>query len=105
MSSGESRCERCDLPVGQCEHTRKPKPAGQPAPALILISPAGMAHIPGCFHKGDDPDYSDWGEIRDVPRAWERIGNGDVIAANAGANVELRANQRCKDCDNRARHP
>jgi hypothetical protein len=26
----------------------------------LLISPNGVAHFPGCPHKGDDPDYSRW---------------------------------------------
>lgn len=99
MRSTEPRCERCDLPVGQCEHTRAPKRQAQPEPDLILISPREMAHIPGCPHKGDDPDYSNWAEIRNIPRAWERIGNGEALDATGGANKNLQAKIRCKDCE------
>ncbi|RKT84612.1 hypothetical protein SAMN05421805_103551 [Saccharopolyspora antimicrobica] len=92
----EPRCELCDLPLGQCAHSSRPRRS--PQPDLILISPKGVAHVPGCQHKGDDPDFSRWAEIRDVPRAWEKLGNGEAISATGGAVPGLVAVSRCKDC-------
>jgi hypothetical protein len=63
----------------------------------LLISPAGMAHFPGCPHKGNDPDYSHWASI-DTPRAWERLGNGEQLAATGGICLGLVATIRCRDC-------
>jgi hypothetical protein len=46
--------------------------------AKLLISPNGMAHFPGCPHKGHDADYDRWAEL-DTPRAWERPGNAEQL--------------------------
>ncbi|MCP2262369.1 hypothetical protein LX15_006105 [Streptoalloteichus tenebrarius] len=98
MGTREPRCERCDLPIGQCEHTRRASAPGR-SPDVLLVSPTGTAHLPGgCAHK-DDPDYSRWGEIRHVPQAWERLGNQEPIPVNGGANRQLVARVRCKDCE------
>lgn len=63
----------------------------------LLISPSGMAHFPGCPDKGDDPDYSRWATL-DVPRAWERLGNGEQLAATSGKPPDLVAKSRSQDC-------
>ncbi|WP_433871051.1 hypothetical protein [Saccharopolyspora sp. CA-218241] len=89
----ESRCERCDLPVGQCEHTR-PRVDHD----VVLISPRKKAHLPGrCVHY-NDTGMGDWGEIRGVVRAWERIGNGETLTATGGGNPALSTGSRCIDC-------
>jgi len=54
----------------------------------VLISPSGIAHIPQCPHKGDDPDYSRWAEI-DTPDAWQRLGNGEHVRATGGSCPDL----------------
>jgi len=94
------RCERCDLVVGQCEHTRPLAAPPRVDSARILVSPQLMAHLPGCGHN-DESDLSRWGEIRGVSQAWERIGNGDVLETNAGAVLGRPARSRCQDCVNR----
>lgn len=66
----------------------------------LLISPNGMAHFPGCPHKGDDPDYSRRGEL-DTPQAWERLGNGDQLEDTGGGHPNLIARTRCQDCVSR----
>jgi hypothetical protein len=63
----------------------------------LLISRNGMAHFPGCPHKGDDPDYKRWATL-DTPRAWERLGNGEQLHATGGERPDLVATSRCQDC-------
>ncbi len=63
------------------------------------MSPRTIAHLEGCAHKGDDPDFDRWGEILDEPNAWERLGAGEQIASNAGSRKDLVATARCKDCE------
>lgn len=63
----------------------------------LLISPRGVAHLPGCWHKGDDPDFSRWAML-DVPGAWERLGNGEQLSATGGQRPDLVARSRCEDC-------
>ena len=67
-------CDLCDLDRDFCEHgmTETRRNAAAAADGL-LISPTGIAHFPGCHHKGDDPDYSRWARL-DTSRAWERLG-------------------------------
>jgi len=60
--------------------------SSQPAQAAgdeLLISPRGVAHFAGCLHKGDDRDYSKWAWLS-LPRAWERLGNGEILRATGG---------------------
>ena len=66
--------------------------------SIILISPAHMAHWPGCHHK-DDNDFSRWGTLN-TPDAWQRLGNGEHLAANGGARPGLVATRRCGYCVN-----
>ncbi len=63
----------------------------------LLVSPSGKAHFPGCPHKGEDPDYSQWGEIT-TPRAWEVLGGGQPVPATEGARPDRVALSRCEDC-------
>ncbi|GGP59162.1 hypothetical protein GCM10010185_34580 [Saccharothrix coeruleofusca] len=98
----ESRCTRCDLLIGQCEHTRAAPPRRARTYDLVLISPASVAHLPDCPHntESDIPRY--WGEISGDPRAWERVGNGIPVPANGGGNPALVAKRRCSDCEARS---
>lgn len=94
----ESRCVRCDLLVGQCEHTRPAPVRRAPVHGLILISPASLAHLPDCPHNTESDIGREWGEISGDLGAWERIGNGVPVPANGGANRALVAKGRCSDC-------
>ncbi|GAA2783865.1 hypothetical protein GCM10010470_17370 [Saccharopolyspora taberi] len=42
--------------------------------------------------------FDEWGEIRDVPNAWERIKTGQAIQANAGADRSRVATKVCSTC-------
>ena len=94
----ESRCAKCDLLTGQCEHTRAAPVRRAPVHDLILISPASHAHLPGCQHNDDSDIARYWGEISGDPGAWERIRNGIPVPANGGANRALVAKRLCSDC-------
>lgn len=63
----------------------------------LLISPRGVAHFAGCLHKGGDLDYSGWASLSE-PRAWERLGNGELLPATGGQRPSLVAKSRCRDC-------
>ncbi|MGY1812856.1 hypothetical protein [Blastococcus sp. SYSU D00820] len=95
----ELRCDRCDLPLAYCVHGKQATDAARAARVEWLeVSPARVAHYPGCPHK-DDTDFTRWGRIeQQAPRAWERIGNGATVASDAGARVGLEAVSRCRDC-------
>ena len=81
-------CELCDMDREFCEHGLVERRTHAAAIARqLLISPNGMAHVPGCPHKGDDRDYSQWAEL-DMPRAWERLGNGEQLEATGGGASE-----------------
>ncbi|WP_344678972.1 hypothetical protein [Saccharopolyspora taberi] len=97
MASAVVRCELCELPVGQCPHTRPAQPAPSRAHHQILVSPSGTAHVPGCMHNTESR-FDEWGEIRDVPNAWERIKTGQAIQANAGADRSRVATKVCSTC-------
>lgn len=99
----EARCEKTDLLVAYCDHCKQHRPAPREGRVeLLRVSPTHYAHIPGCPHKGDDPDLSRWGEIRKNPsQAWDRLRNGDVVAADAGDQVGLEARRLCQDCVSR----
>jgi hypothetical protein len=87
---GMAYCDLCELDREFCEHglVEKRRNAAARADGL-LISPNGIAHFSGCPHKGDDRDYSRWAELN-VPRAWERLGNGEQLQATGRP-----ASQRC----------
>ena len=91
-------CELCDMDLEFCGHGLAGRHANASANASqLLISPNGMAHFPGCPHKGDDPDYSRWAAL-ETPRAWERLGNGERLPATGGLQPSLIAKTRCQDC-------
>ncbi|CCH34981.1 hypothetical protein ABZ816_20680 [Actinosynnema sp. NPDC047251] len=94
----EDRCARCELLVGQCEHTRTTAARRANPHDLILISPARVAHLPGCHHNNPADFVKNWAEITGDPRAWERIGNGIPVPATGGAAPGLVAVRRCDDC-------
>lgn len=91
-------CELCEMNREFCEHglAERRRSAATTAREL-LISPNGMAHFPGCPHKGDDPDYSHWAEFL-TPRAWERLGNCEKLQATGGGRPSLVATTRCQGC-------
>jgi hypothetical protein len=96
--NGMAYCELCEMDSEFCEHgLRKKRGAATAAAGKLLISRNGVAHFPGCPHKGDHPDYSRWAEL-DMPRAWERLGNGEQLQATGGERLALVARSRCDDC-------
>lgn len=92
-------CEHCEMNLAYCEHglAERRQTISNSAVSLLLISPRGVAHFPGCPHKGDDPDYGHWAEL-DAPGAWTRLGNGERIRATGGNRPDLVAQARCRDC-------
>ena len=42
-------------------------------------------------------DYSGWASLSE-PRAWERLGNGELLPATGGQRPSLVAKSRCRDC-------
>lgn len=91
-------CELCELDRDSCEHGLMERRRNAAAIAdRLLISPKGVVHFRGCHHKGDDPDYSRWACL-DTPCAWERLGNGEQLAATGEQNPGLMARTRCQDC-------
>jgi len=95
---GMAECELCEMDREFCEHgLRDRRRAATAAAGELLISRNGMAHFPGCPHKGDDPDYSRWATL-DTPRAWQRLGNGEHLQATGGDRPDLVARSRCQDC-------
>jgi len=89
-------CEQCDMEREFCQHGLDDK-RPRAATGELLISPNGMAHLPGCPHKGDDPDFSGWAELN-LPDAWQRLGNGEQLQATGGQRLDLVAKSRCRDC-------
>jgi len=91
-------CDLCDMDREFCEHGLAERRQDAVATSGgLLISPNGITHFAGCPHKGDHQDYSKWAEL-DVPRAWERVGNGEKLRATGGQSPALIAADRCKDC-------
>lgn len=94
------RCPKCKLIVGQCAHTRvAPRPTLTGEQGLVLVSPSRMAHLPGCSHN-DATKLAGWGEIRGIPNAWVRLGNGEKLETNSGV-VNRPVSRRCSDCVDR----
>jgi hypothetical protein len=66
-------------------------------PVTVLVSPKRKAHLPGCSHKGNDPDFSLWGKIT-APRAWDRLRDGEELPAAFNGGETTSAWQRCQTC-------
>jgi hypothetical protein len=95
---GVAHCELCEMDLAYCEHgLAARRQSASTAVVRLLISPNGMAHFPGCPHKGDDPDYARWAEL-DTTGAWARLGNGEHFRATGGRRPDLIAETRCRDC-------
>lgn len=91
-------CELCELPLEHCTHGRKAAGDARLAAAtLIQVSPTGTAHFPGCSHKGDDPDFSKWGEIEGTG-TWQRLANKEEVPATTDGRRKLVAKRRCEHC-------
>lgn len=91
-------CELCDMDLQFCWHRLTKRHVGSAACAgRLLISPNGMAHFPGCPHKGADADYTRWATL-DMAQAWQRLGNGERLKADGGEQLNLVARIRCQDC-------
>jgi hypothetical protein len=72
-------CDLCEMDREFCEHGLAERRRDAAAiVAKLLISPNGIAHFPGCPHKGDHQDYRKWAEL-DTARAWERLSNGEQL--------------------------
>lgn len=98
MTSYMAYCELCEMDREFCEHGLAERRRNAAAAASgLLISPNGIAHFPGCPHKGDDQDYSRWAEL-DTTRGWDRLGNGEQLQATGGQSPGLTARVRCQDC-------
>ncbi|MEV0262984.1 hypothetical protein AB0I49_16815 [Streptomyces sp. NPDC050617] len=110
------RCDHCDLLIGAgcaCPSEGDPHIAegqaprrtglrGQ-APDAIIVSPAGNAHLPGCFHLSDSeisgPKFG-W-VVGPGPGAWSRISESHPLRATEG-NADRVAVRRCLTCDAQA---
>jgi hypothetical protein len=91
-------CDLCDMDREFCEHGLLERRRDAVAiVSKLLISPNGIAHFPGCPHKGDDQDFRKWADL-DTARAWERLGNGEQLRATGGLSPDLTARTRCQDC-------
>lgn len=91
------RCDRCDMDLSFCEHGLMARRDEAARSAAVRISPRGVAHFDGCPHKGDDPDYTRWGELV-APGAWQRLGNGEHFEIEDKGGRPLTAQSRCLDC-------
>jgi hypothetical protein len=91
-------CDLCDMDREFCEHGLAERRRSVVASvSKLLISPSGIAHFPGCPHKGDHQDYRKWADL-EAARAWERLGNGEQLRATGGLSPDLTARARCQDC-------
>lgn len=82
-------CDLCDMDREFCEHGLAEKRRNVVATvSRLLISPNGIAHFPGCPHKGDHKDYRRWADL-ETARAWERLGNGEQLQATGGLSPDL----------------
>jgi len=96
--SNVAYCDFHDMNRDNCPHgLNERQTAASTVATSLLIAPSGMAHFPGCPHKGDHPDYSQWGEL-DAQSAWQRLGNEESLKATGGRRPDRIATTRCKDC-------
>ena len=90
-------CDLCELPLEHCPHgVKTAKDARVAGATVIQVSPTGTAHFLGCFHKGDDPDFSKWGEIEGAG-TWQRLANKEQVPVTSGV-MRLTAKRRCDHC-------
>lgn len=100
-----NRCELCDLDLDQCRHGLEERKRNSLAKAIVLVSPKSVAHLAGCLHKGEDEDFSKWGEIS-VEGAWIHLcqtmpADGGVVSdliTDSGAVIGLEVTHVCKNC-------
>jgi hypothetical protein len=65
-------CDLCDMDREFCAHGLADRRRNVVVSvSKLLISPNGIAHFPGCPHKGDHQDYRKWADL-EAARAWER---------------------------------
>jgi hypothetical protein len=96
--NGMAYCDLCEMDREFCEHGLAERRRNAAATVTgLLISPSSIAHFAGCPHRGDHEDDGRWAELS-MPRAWERLGNGEQLGATGGRNPGLTATDRCKDC-------
>jgi hypothetical protein len=92
-------CDLCEMNRDYCEHgLQDSRRAFMAAADELLIAPNGVGHFPAAGTRVDDPDYSRWAKL-DMPRAWERLGNGERLQATGGEQPKLIAESRCQDCE------
>ncbi|MFI8523078.1 hypothetical protein ACIGB8_01435 [Promicromonospora sukumoe] len=65
--------------------------------SVVHVSPEKVGHLPGCMHKGEDEDYTRWGEIH-APGAWQDLRNGRRLLTDHGAVIGMAATRACKSC-------
>ena len=100
-----TRCEICDLELAQCVHGLAEQKRRTLQSAVIQVSPRNMAHLEGCLHKGEDEDYSKWGEIAGTG-AWRHLcetmpadgGKVSDLVTNSGAVIGMEVRHVCKHC-------
>ncbi|MEJ7648710.1 MAG: hypothetical protein WKF57_06725 [Nakamurella sp.] len=94
-------CEICDMENCADHGPGRERVAQRRQQALsdveIQVAPSNKAHLVGCLHKGDDPDFTKWGFIRGVKGAWTRLGNGEHIDTTHGESRT--ATSRCMTCE------
>jgi hypothetical protein len=100
-----SRCELCDLEFDHCKHGLEQRSKKSLAGVIVQVSPKNVAHLVGCLHKGDDQDFSKWGEINSEG-AWIHLretmpADGGVVSdlvTNSGSVIGLQVTHVCKHC-------
>lgn len=100
-----SRCEIDGLLISECEHGLKERKRKARLNAIVQVSPSHIAHLGGCMHKGEDEDFTKWGEIT-APGAWIHLcqtmpADGGVVAdlvTDAGSVRGLAVTHVCKHC-------
>jgi len=100
-------CEIDGLLLSECEHGLKERRRKARLNAIVQVSPKKVAHLEGCMHKGDDEDFTKWGEIN-APGAWIHLCqtmplDGGVVSdlvTDAGSVHGLQITHVCKHCRN-----
>ena len=99
------RCDLCDLEFDQCLHGLAEQKSRTLFKVVVQVAPSHVAHLPGCAHKGEDEDFSKWGEITD-DGAWVHLcqtmpADGGMVSdlvTNSGSVIGLEISHVCKDC-------